>query len=83
MGGIKMKTGVFGEFIRQCYLKSTPSVDLNEVSKDNPVDCCKHILNMSDYDEIQKEFCENDNDIVACNMWMLQSGPQLFDDLNK
>lgn len=38
---------------------------------------------MSDYDEIQKEFCESDADIMACNMWMLQSGPQLFDDVNK
>lgn len=75
-----MKTGRFGEFIRQCYLKSTPSVDLNDVTKDNPVDCCKHILNMSDYDEILKEFCENKDDEYACNIWMLQSGPKLKED---
>ena len=39
----------FEEFKRQCYLKSTPSIDLDEVTKENPIDCCKHTLKMSDY----------------------------------
>lgn len=70
----------FGVFIRECYLKSTPSVDLYEVTKDNPVDCCKHTLKMSDYNDILKEYCKTNDEEYACNMWMLQSGPQLKED---
>ena len=41
-----MKTREFNghDFIRECYLRSTPSVDLDEVTSDNPIDCCKHKL---------------------------------------
>ena len=38
----------YKEFIRQCYLKSTPSIDLNNVTKENPIDCYKHQLKISD-----------------------------------
>ena len=70
----------FGAFIRECYLKSTPSVDLDEVTKENPIDCCKYTLKMSDYNDILKEYCKTDNEEFACNIWMLQSGPQLKED---
>lgn len=70
----------FGQFIRECYLHSEPSVDLDEVTTDNPVDCCKHTLLCSVYDSLLEEYCENKDEEYACNMWMLQSGPQLKED---
>ena len=37
----------FGGFVRECYLRSEPSVDLNNVTSDNPVNCSKHRLSIS------------------------------------
>lgn len=72
----------FGKFIRECYLRSVPSVDLDQVTSDNPVNCSKHTLAYSEYDKILEEFGVNqDHNLqLACNMWMLQSGPLLVDD---
>ena len=78
----------FNGFVRECYLRSTPSVDLDEVTSDNPVDCCKHRLSEQDYEAILREYGVTDEKgntlnhdyILACNMWMLQSGPQLYND---
>ncbi len=68
-----MKNG----FVREVYLRSTPSVDLELVTEQ--VDCCKHTILISVYDEILKEYCENDEERFAANMFMLQSGPQLVE----
>lgn len=70
----------FGKFIRECYLRSTPSVDLDTVTSDNPIDCCQYRLSVDEYDKILDEFeVKGDDDkMVACNMWMLQSGPSLY-----
>lgn len=70
----------FGKFIRECYLRSIPSVDLNDVTSDNPINCSDHKLAVSVYEDILREFDVEGNDdlTTACNMWMLQSGPQLF-----
>lgn len=65
-------------FVREVYLRSTPSVDLELVTEQ--VDCCKHTLPMSVYDELLAEYCENADDRVAANMFMLGSGPQLVED---
>lgn len=65
-------------FIREVYLRSVPSVDLNTVV--DQVDCCKHTIKMSVYDQLLNEFCENDDERFAANMFMLQSGPQLVYD---
>lgn len=62
-------------FVREVYLRSVPSVDLETVV--GQVDCCKHTLKMSVYDEIVEEFCESEGDKVSANMFMLMSGPQL------
>ena len=72
----------FGEFIRECYLRSTPSVDLNDVTEENPVDCREHKLLLSEYEKILAEFkVEAGTELYCgCNMWMLQSGPQLVND---
>ena len=69
-----MKAG----FVREVYLRSNPSVDLDLVTEQ--VDCCKHTIKMSVYDEILKEFCETKEEVMSANMFMLQSGPQLVED---
>ena len=78
----------FGAFVRECYLRSTPSVDLDKVTNDNPVKCSDHRLSMEEYDHILTEFGvtnekgeaidPNSNLLIGCSMWMLQSGPQLY-----
>lgn len=77
---LKYTSMEFGKFIRECYLRSEPSVDLNDVTKENPIDCCKYNLKVSVYNQLVEEFCENDDQRFACDLWMLQSGPQLVDD---
>ena len=65
-------------FVREVYLRSTPSVDLDLVTE--KVDCCKHTIPMSVYDQLLNEFCENDEERMSANMFMLMSGPQLVED---
>ena len=76
------------DFVRECYLRSTPSVNLDEVTSDNPIDCCKHKLSEPEYEKILQEFgitneqgetLDHDR-LVDCNMWMLGSGPSLYKD---
>lgn len=69
-----MKAG----FVREVYLRSTPSVDLDLVTEQ--VDCTKHTIPMSVYEELLAEYCENDEERVQANMFMLMSGPQLVED---
>jgi len=78
----------FGGFVRECYLRSEPSVDLNNVTSDNPVNYSKHWLSTDEYKRILVEYGvadENENPIdgnrdrlIGCNMWMMRSGPQLY-----
>ena len=65
------------EFVREVYLRSTPSVDLELVTEQ--VDCTKHTILISVYDELLAEYCENDEERFAANMFMLNSGPQLIE----
>lgn len=65
-------------FVREVYLRSVPSVDLELVTEQ--VDCCKHTILMSVYDQLLDEFCENKEERMSANMFMLMSGPQLVDD---
>ena len=67
-----MKAG----FVREIYLRSTPSVDLELVEEQ--VDCCKHTIPMSVYDQLLAEYCENEEEKMSANMFMLMSGPQLI-----
>ena len=77
----------FGGFVRECYLRSEPSVDLDKVSRNNPVNCSDHRLSLDNYHAICVDYGLEDNDgnaldndkLFGCNMWMLQSGPQLYD----
>ena len=69
-----MKAG----FVREVYLRSTPSIDLELI--EGQVDCTKHVILMSVYDQLVDEFCENDEERLSANMFMLMSGPQLIQD---
>ena len=64
-------------FVREVYLRSVPSVDLELVTEQ--VDCCKHTILMSVYDQLLNEYCENDEERMSANMFMLMSGPQLVE----
>jgi hypothetical protein len=66
-----MKAG----FVREVYLRSTPSVDLELVTEQ--VDCTKHTIPMSVYDQLLDEYCETKDERMQANMFMLMSGPQL------
>ena len=70
----------FKGFVRQCYLRSEPSVDLETTQEQ--VNCSDHKLSMSEYDKILEEFGvkQGSDEMMSCNMWMLMSGPQLVED---
>lgn len=75
----------FNDFVRECYLNSTPSVNLTTTG--DPVDCRAHKLSVTKYEELQAKLCEvlrgkvPEQDIrMATNMWCLQSGPQLVEE---
>lgn len=70
-----MKAG----FVREVYLRSVPSVDLELVTEEKSVDCTKHTILMSVYDQLLDEYCENDEERMSANMFMLMSGPQLVE----
>lgn len=71
-----MKPGI----VRELYLRSTPSVDLDLLNEGEQVNCCDHTIPMSVYDEVLNEYCENDMERTSVNMWMVMSGPQLVND---
>ena len=66
--------------MRECYLRSLPSVDLNDVTEQ--IDCCDYHLSCDEYKKICDEYGLNDNKelLASCNMWVLRSGPSLFYD---
>lgn len=65
-------------FVREVYLRSTPSVDLELI--EGQVDCTKHTIPTSVYDAIVKEYCETEDERFAAGMFMVMSGPQLIED---
>lgn len=72
----------FKGFVREVYLRSTPSVDLDNLSAGQQVNCSNHKLQLTEYNKILKEYqvAEESDELLACNMFMLQSGPLLIDD---
>lgn len=66
-------------FVREVYLRSTPSVDLELVTEQ--VDCTKHTIPKSVYDAIVEEYSETKDDQFAAEMFMQLSGPEIIDDI--
>ena len=74
------------KFFREVYLRSNPSVDIDEAKS---IKCGEHFLGLSDDNSILQEFAivgedgkpfDDTKDIcVSCNMFMLDKGPQLTD----
>ena len=64
---------------RECYLRSTPSVDLDLVTEDNPINCINHRLEYDELERIYSEYGVNEDLrlLEACNMWLLFSGPSI------
>jgi hypothetical protein len=71
-----MKAG----FVREVYLRSTPSIDLDLVTEEKSVDCAKHTIPVSVYNQLLDEYCETKEERFSANMFMLNSGPQLVQD---
>lgn len=77
----------FPAFVRECYLRSTPSVDLNKVT--TSVNCREHRLSKEEYNRILFEFGVTDENekpidpnsdlLLGCNIWIIQSGPCIVD----
>lgn len=73
----------FPAFVRECYLRSTPSVDLDKVK--SKVNCSDHRLSVEEYkrilfefgvtDENEKPIDPNSDLLLGCNIWIIQSGP--------
>lgn len=73
--------------MREVYLNAVPSVDLNEVSADAPIDCRKHTIPESVYERIVSEFDLMDrgdgNDglraetRLSMGLWLLNGGPRI------
>ena len=64
------------KFIKKVFLCSVPSVDIDTV-KDGEIDCRNHSITEKEWDKILNEFCENENERVACSLWLVTSGPKL------
>lgn len=62
-------------FIRECYLRSVPSVDLENTKE--TIDCTKHELQTSVWEEILNKFAETESEKYAASMWCVCSGPKL------
>lgn len=77
-----------GEFIREVYLRAVPSVDLNEVSEENPVDCNGCAILESEWLRLLNDFDLNDRkdgrdgrraDVRGgVFFWMVNSGPKIM-----
>ena len=78
----------FGGFIRECYLRSTPSIDISRLSDGCKADCPAHRLSVAEYKKLLCEYgitnehgdtLDHDR-LVGCNIWMLNSGPHLYEE---
>lgn len=76
----------FEDFMRECYLNSTPFVDLSEVSADKPINPSDYKLKESKFEELASQLIEalkdkyskEDVRMGVC-MWALNKGPQLIE----
>lgn len=77
-------------FIRDAYLRSEPSVDIDKATAENPIKCSDHRISFSAYDALLHEYGVTDEKgktienmksvMTGLNMWLLASGPSLYDD---
>jgi hypothetical protein len=64
------------EFIREVYLASEPSVDIDAVER---INCTEHRLSSAKWEELLNEFCGDNNDLqFQCTMWCMNQGPCIY-----
>ena len=64
------------EFVREVFLASEPSVDVEKAEK---VNCTEHKLSSAKWEELLNEFCGDNNDLqFQCSMWCLIQGPSIY-----
>lgn len=64
------------EFIREVYLASEPSVDIEKAEK---IKCTDHRLSSTKWEELLNEFCGYNKDLqFQCTMWCLNQGPCIY-----
>ena len=68
-----------GEFLRQLYLNSEPSIDLSVV--DGPIDPSRYRLKISELNRIEEEFDIQEGTDLAMGVafLVLNKGPQLIE----
>lgn len=69
-----------GDIVREIYLRSTPSLDLDLVPKGVEVDCDEYSISTSEYEKILAEYCENDDERTATHVFMLRQGPRVLEE---
>lgn len=78
-------------FVREVFLRSNPSVDLNEVSAEHPIKPGDYTIMESEYNAILRKYGvidENgkaiDPDLnMAVGFWLLDQGPHIVNDNSK
>ena len=78
-------------FVREVFLRSNPSVDLNEVSVEHPIKPGDYAIKKSEYDAILRKYgvidengIATDPDLnMAVGFWLLNQGPNIVKDNSK
>lgn len=78
-------------FVREVYLRSNPSVDLNEISTENPIRPGDYAIKESELNAILCKYgvidengnvLNSDINLAVC-FWLLNSGPYIMNDNSK
>lgn len=68
----------FNDFVRECYLRSVPSIDLNDVPDGEQIAPWDHKLDYGEYCALVEEYSEGDAGTkCGLNLWCLNSGPTI------
>ena len=78
-------------FVREVFLRSNPSVDLDEISDEHPIRPGDYAIKDSELNTILRKYGvidENDNVLnsdlyLAVCFWLLNSGPYIMNDNSK
>lgn len=67
------------EFVRECYLRSNPPIDLDEVPEGQQVAPWDHKLDFGVYCALVEEYSEGDANVKGdMNLWCLNQGPTII-----
>jgi hypothetical protein len=69
-----------GDIVREIFLRSTPSLDIDLVPEGVEVDCDEYSISVSEYEKILAEYCESKDERTATHIFMLRQGPRLLEE---